>query len=293
MPQGADLSIMAALVRRAFSRCCGMAILAAVLCPGPRAAGVAPARVWAAGSPGSAKPKSGSLGPALSNLTRNGREVSVRLPSGVVTAIVNWAVDDETSCDVLRGYIEYRPGSEPQGSCAHIRFIQVAKTQQNGGADYHWQGAEEHRNLLRTSPKMGAGIEGGYYLDHEAFACTPGAPCSPYFRDYWANASESGEGFQQGGRSAAASLVDYPFGWDVMEQISLESCARCVESGEFLGCAEWGARWPLQGPRKIAPIRVRETPSKTFLAALRKFEEFYSRSRTPSKKRLRGGHPRE
>jgi hypothetical protein len=122
------------------------------------------------------------------------RQVSVPVSSGRFAAAVTWTVDDETSLDVLRGKIEYRPG---------------------------------HRGLARAL--------------------------------------------------APASLADYPFGWDVVERISLESCARCVESGEFLACAQWGARWPIQGRRSIDPIRVRQSPSKTFFAALRRFEQYYTK----------------
>jgi hypothetical protein len=195
--------------------------------------------------------------------------------SGRFAAAVTWTVDDETSLDVLRGKIEYRPGH--RGFCSNIRFIQIAKVERNGGQDYDWQGMEERRNLLRTANQARAGIKGGYFVDHEAFACEPRKPCSPYFRDSWRNPRESGDGFQLGSRSAPASLADYPFGWDVVERISLESCARCVESGEFLACAQWGARWPTQGRRSIDPIRVRRSPSKTFLAALRRFEQYYTK----------------
>jgi hypothetical protein len=198
-----------------------------------------------------------------------------------LAANVGWTVDDDTSSDVLRGHIEYRPDPAQRRSCSSIRFIQVAKTTQNGGADYNWQGQEERRNLLRTSSDNAAGIRGGYFVDHEAFACKPATPCSPYFRDHWPNSDESGDGFQRGSGSAPASLVDYPSGWETLEQISLESCARCVGNGEFLGCAEWGARWPAQGQRDIAPIRFRETPSRTFRAALREFDQFYSRPNAP------------
>ena len=120
-----------------------------------------------------------------------------------------------------------------------------------------------------------AGIKGGHFVDHKAFACVPGASCSPYFRDHWANPRESEDGFQLDGRSAPSSLVDYPFGWQILEKISLESCARCVENGKFLGCAEWGARWPIAGRRSITPITIHPKPSNTFLAALRRFEKFY------------------
>jgi len=269
---------MTALIRLVVLRSCFMAVLAAILCPTPKPVGIA-VRVSPpeSGALEPFQPASTSLSPARPSLAQETRQVSVPLRSGVVAVSVSWTVDDETSADVLRGHIEYRPIAGQCDSCSNIRFIQVAKTERNGGADYDWQGQEKHRNVLRTSSKMGAGIQGGYFVDHKAFACAPNAPCSPYFRDHWANARESADGFQLDNSSAPASLVDYPVGWDTLEQISLESCARCVESGKFLGCAEWGARWPPQGPRIIAPIRVRETPSKTFLAALRRFEKYYTR----------------
>jgi hypothetical protein len=221
------------------------------------------------------------VAPALLKLAPRARQVFIRLRSGMLAANVSWAVDDETVSDVLRGHIEYRPDARQRASCSSIRFIQVAKTTRNGGADYDWQGQEQRRNLLRTSSQTGAGIQGGYFVDHDASACAVTASCSPYFRDHWPNADESGDGFQLQWGSAPASLVDYPFGWEILEQISLESCACCVDTGEFLGCAQWGARWPEQGQRDITPIRVRETPSRTFRAALRRFDEFYTRSKLP------------
>ena len=269
--------VMAALVRSALSRFCWMAVLATILCPTPKASGVlsipsgTPAVVILP-SPRRQLPPSA---PVPDKRIPEVRQVSLRLRSGILAATVNWTVDGETSSEVLRGYVEYHPNAEEGNSCSSIRFIQVAETKQNGGADYEWQGQEQHRNLLRTSSAMGDGIQSGYFVDHKAIACTPGKPCSPYFRDSWANARESRDGFQIGGDTAPASLVDYPVGWQTLEQISLESCARCVETGQFLGCAQWGARWPLQDERSIAPINIHQSPSRTFLAALRKFEKFY------------------
>ena len=205
-----------------------------------------------------------------------GRQLAARLPHGLLVTAVGWAVDAETSLDVLRGKVEYYP-AEDGNSCSSIRFIQVAKVASNRGGDYQWQGMEEPRNFLRTSANEHDGIKGGYFVDHKAWACRNGMSCSPYFRDSWRNDSESEDGFQVDSASAAASLVDYPFGWTQMAQISLESCARCVDTGQFLGCAEWGARWPIGGQRNIDPIHVRANPSRTFLSALHRFEKFYAR----------------
>jgi hypothetical protein len=281
---------MAALVRLVLSRFCYVAVLGILFCQTPKAVGVASVQVWPPRSEAlqSPKRKAENLAAELPQFTHVGRQVSVRVASGILSATVSWAVDDETSLDVLRGRIEYRPDADSGGSCPNIRFIQIAKAERSGGLDYEWQGLEKHRNVLRTSSQMGDGIKPGYFVDHRASACVPGELCSPYFRDYWANARESRDGLQLGGRFAPASLVDYPFGWDILEQISFESCARCVESGEFLGCADWGARWPAQGRRSIASIQVRETPSRTFLAALRRFEEFYRGSElSPNSSHLR------
>jgi len=216
------------------------------------------------------------LAAARLDAAREVRQVSIGLRSGTLVASVRWAFDDETAADVLRGHISFTPDGAKCASCSRIRFVQVARTEQNGGLEYEWRGMEENRNLIRTTIHARGGILGGYFVDHKASACSPGAACSPYFRDSWANPRESGDGFQGGGSSAPASLVDYPFGWEAMQRIALESCARCVETGEFLGCAEWGAEWLPQGPRTVSPIHVREAPSPTFLAALHRFEEFYN-----------------
>jgi hypothetical protein len=257
-----------------------MAALTAVLSTAPSAVSIASVRSWSRESAATPlpKPKPGNRTPARPNSAAQAREVAIRLASGTVVATVSWTVDEEQSSDVLRGGIEYRPNADRPGSCSNIRFIQVAKAVKNGGINYDWEGMEERRNILRTSSQMGPGIRDGYFVDHKAFTCSPGGACSPYFRDHWANARESEDGYQLDGHTAPASLVDYPFGWDVLERISLESCARCVDTGQFLGCTEWGAGWPVHGPRTIAPIRVRQTPSKTFLAALQRFEKFYPTS---------------
>jgi hypothetical protein len=136
---------------------------------------------------------------------------------------------------------------------------------------------EAPRNLMRTVEKRVAGVEGGYFLDHDAFKCTAGQPCSPYYRDSWANPRESRDGFVAGGHAAVASLVDYPFGWSTFETISLEACARCVDTGRFLGCVKWGGAMPPIGARRVLPIQMSDAPSPTFLAALARFETFYAR----------------
>jgi hypothetical protein len=205
------------------------------------------------------------------------RQIAMRVRSGLVTGQVSWVVDESTSSEALRGRIEYRPDADRSCSCSKIRFVQVARVARSGGRDYDWEMGETHRNLLRTIGDPDSRVRSGYFVDHKAVGCAAGRPCSPYFRDSWANPDESRDGFQRGTQTAPASLIDYPYGWDTIEQVALESCARCVDSGEFLGCAEWGATWPGRGPREIQPIQIHQAPSETFRAALRQFEAFYAR----------------
>lgn len=70
-----------------------------------------------------------------------------------------------------------------------------------------------------TDPETGGDVLRG----HAAFQPTAGKPCSPYFRDSWANPDESQDGANYGGAAGEASLADYPFGWDSFETISLET----------------------------------------------------------------------
>lgn len=204
------------------------------------------------------------------------RRIEAHLRGGTLTADVSWVVDPETSADVLRGRIEYLPRARARSSCPSIRFVQVAKVEVSNGHDYDWQSGETNRNLIRTKSDPVSRIEAGYYVDHQAFRCVKGLPCSPYFRDYWANGDESHDGFERGRDLASASLVDYPFGWESLEEIKLESCARCAETGEYLGCARWGGKWPPVGAREVLPIAAQEAPSPTFLEAMHQFEAFYS-----------------
>lgn len=215
--------------------------------------------------------------PALEGKARV--QLSAPVHNGTVIASVGWTVDRETGADVLRGSIAYRPDSTSDGaSCQSIRFVQVARVERNGDSDYDWNNGEVNRNLIRTSANLSQGVRRGYFVDHDAFECSPGEHCSPYFRDYWPNPVESQDGSLDGRSSTQASLVDYPFGWENFESIALESCARCADDGRFLACAEWGGRWPELGDRVILPIRVHDQPSPTFVEALRRFNVFYANS---------------
>lgn len=196
------------------------------------------------------------------------------LARGIFTTEESWLTDPETGEDVLRGRMSFAPGAACP-ACRHLRIVQVARVEVKLGRDLDWGGGEANRNLIRTRQDDARGIVAGYFVDHDAFKCAPGAPCSPYFRDSWPNPDESQDGASAPSGGTAASLVDYPFGWSSFERISLESCARCADTGEFLGCVEWGGSWPAVGNRALRVPRASEAPSATFLSALSLFDSFY------------------
>jgi hypothetical protein len=193
-----------------------------------------------------------------------------RLEAGTITTEESWTTNPETGEDVLRGRVTFTP-SATTPSCRSIRFVQAARVQTSKDHDLDWDGGQQNRNLMRTKADPARGITPGYFVDHDAYKCSPGKACSPYFRDSWANPDES----QDGSSAKPASLIDYPFGWTSFESIDLESCARCADTGAFLGCAQWGGSWPATGERTLRPTSAADTPSATFNEALRLFEASY------------------
>lgn len=197
-----------------------------------------------------------------STQTTDGVQISAPVRNGRIVVTEGWMVDAETGQDVLRGSVAYKPGVHAEGAACHsIRFVQVARVERAKDSDYDWRDGETNRNLMRTSANLAEGVKKGYFVDHDAFKCTPGEQCSPYFRDYWPNAEESQDGFLRGRSITQASLVDYPYGWENFESIALESCARC-DDGQFLACVEWGGRWPGSGDRSLSPIRIQINPRR-------------------------------
>jgi hypothetical protein len=116
----------------------------------------------------------------------------------------------------------------------------------------------------------------GYFIDHDAGRCVKGTLCSFYFRDSWPIADESQDGsYIRGHRPVVSSLTDYPFGWTIIESISLETCAVCADTTQIIACMKWGATWPETGVRQIHQIEGPAEPSATFIEALTNFERFY------------------
>jgi hypothetical protein len=203
------------------------------------------------------------------------------LPRGTMSADIGWTTDRITREDVLRGKIEFTPNGEGP-SCKSIKMIQIAKVLESPDIfdDYQWDlsSGNYDRNFVRTLHNEESGITGGYFIDYLAVNCKKGEPCSPYYRDHFPNSDESQDGAEENGSIIPAAIVDYPFGWSTIYNISLEVCSVCV-SGRiitFLGCAKWGATWPLFSPRYIPPVEASRTPSQTFMRAFDNFNQYYS-----------------
>ncbi|MHB2026470.1 MAG: hypothetical protein ACYCPQ_07510 [Elusimicrobiota bacterium] len=181
---------------------------------------------------------------------------------------VHWDFDPTTTEDVLAGHLAFYPNPARAPICESIRIIQAAQVEISPANQFQWEGAETDRNLTRTKD--------GFFIDHEAANCSEGAPCSPYYRDSWSLPDESQDGYNLPDKTAKSSIADYPFGWTMFNQIMLETCARCVDSGQFLGCVEWGAHWPRIGnrPPPFTPV-ASDNPPIYFLNALRRFNAFY------------------
>jgi len=199
---------------------------------------------------------------------------SFYLQKGTATLQESWMIDSDSGSDVLRGHVEFAPNATAP-LCGVVRMVQVARVEVTPGVDYDWTSLEVVRNQIRTAANTTSGVSSGFYLDHQAGKCTPGKPCSPYFRDFWANAEESQDGVISKAKVQATSLVDYPTGWDLFQRITLETCARCTDSGAYLGCMNWGGDWPSIGVRSFLPVKGSDSPSSTFLEAVRLFNLFY------------------
>ncbi|MBM3383490.1 MAG: hypothetical protein FJY29_13795 [Betaproteobacteria bacterium] len=205
------------------------------------------------------------------------------LPKGRFSLDSRWTTVQQTAdeIDVLAGRVSFLPKQRSsKEKCGAISFIQTARVLNNRGQDFEWPQGQHARNAMRTTTR-GQKILPGYFIDHDAVLCKEGHQgCSPFFRDSWPNSEDgSQDGSILDGRSHAAVLVDYPFGWEVISSISLEACAVCRDSGEYLGCASWGGTWPPVGERFVHTPVFSEQPSATFVNALERFKNYYSRAR--------------
>ncbi len=202
-------------------------------------------------------------------------QVSEKFDYGEIRAEVAWAIND-TGGDALRGLVSFTPNSAAP-TCERLSFIQTARVRVDADTDYPWEmgSGQSHRTIIKTV--AAPGIEGGFFIDHDAGRCRPEMLCSPFYRDSWPNSDESADGASTEVEKKTATLFDAPFGWESFESIELEACAICQNPGslEVLACAHWGGRWPLTSERYILPMTMARRASPTFDDALRRFFNFY------------------
>ena len=217
------------------------------------------------------------------SLTSANQKFSHAFAKGVIAVESAWMTVQQTASDVdvLYGRVSFQPNELLQAeSCGDVSFIQIAKILDNSGKDYQWPAGQNTRNILKTKKITSAGVNAGWFVDHDDLRCKASAQtCSPYFRDSWPNEEEgSRDGKFINGSYSDAVLIDFPFGWEVISSATLEACAVCRKSEELLGCVSWGGTWPTTGDRALHDNSAGTHQSATFTSALRLFNQHYKTS---------------
>ncbi|WP_077147391.1 DUF4157 domain-containing protein [Sphingopyxis sp. KK2] len=173
----------------------------------------------------------------------------------------------------VSGTIKFTPTAQCP-KCNTIRLVQVVRVFEKPGEDYKWAGGEKNREKVKTTEDTTKGIKGNFFVDHFAAKCTEGTACSIYYRDHAPNASKSQDGSYDGTTAKAASLWDGPSG-DANDIFEFETCARCAETGAYLGCIDWGFAVDAAGKATLSATSEHLQPSATFAAAVATFNKFY------------------
>jgi hypothetical protein len=133
----------------------------------------------------------------------------------------------------------------------------------------------------RTTADAKSGVDPGYFVDHSAAAATPrtakaDAAVSPYYRDYWPNATSSQDGSKKGSAIQEASLWDFP-GWGAKGRFSFETAAKAVDTGYIYATLTWGFTIsdPAKGEVTGQYADAHFVQSSTFNAAVAAFDKFY------------------
>ena len=174
----------------------------------------------------------------------------------------------------LAGRIEFHPDPRRCPKCKSIRLVQIVRIFTKPGVPFIWTGSEAGRENVKTKEDRKKGIEGGYFIDHESADCAKGAGCGIYYRDHFTNAMLSQDGSNDGRTAVHASLFDAPAG-NADDIFEFETCARCHDTGKFLGCVDWGFTVDPQGNVTQSPAYRYKGPSATFADALKTFNSYY------------------
>ncbi|HKH50006.1 MAG TPA: DUF4157 domain-containing protein [Thermoanaerobaculia bacterium] len=172
------------------------------------------------------------------------------------------------------GSIEFFPDPKTCPKCKLIRLVQVVRVLDNKGSPHVFEGSEEGREKVKTKEDKKKGIQKGFFVDHFAAKCSKGKGCSIYYRDHAPNAAKSQDGSNDGTTAVKASLWDRP-SRPPEYLFEFETCARCHDTGEYLGCVDWG--FSSDASSKVTVTRPFEhgAPSSTFEAAAAMFNKYY------------------
>jgi hypothetical protein len=179
-----------------------------------------------------------------------------------------------------QGTIKFTP--QPRAARSNkLRLLQIVKTTTGGPSapDYTWGGGESRRNQAMTRADAGKGVEGGYFVDHQAASATPrskatDANVSPYYRDYWANSSQSQDGWIKSDTDIQpCSLWDFPSD-SADGSFLFETAAKGEDNGLVYGTIKW--QFTIQSSKIInESYSVHDGQSATFDAAVNQFNETY------------------
>lgn len=164
----------------------------------------------------------------------------------------------------------------------NIRLLQIVRDEDlDTGKDYVWTGGEANRNKMMTAADATTGVQAGYFVDHSAAAASPRTAkadpaVSPYYRDYWPNASSSQDGSKAGKTVKEASLWDYP-GSSGKRKFTFETAAKATDTGYIYATLTWGFTIsdPAKGTVTAEHASANYAQSSTFNAAVKAFDEFY------------------
>lgn len=197
------------------------------------------------------------------------------------------------------GTVKFTPNDKAPNS-DNIRLLQIVRVgdttgiSTKAGNPWEYGGAEADRNKVRTSEDTSKGILGGFFIDHSAAIANPrtkksDAVVSPYYRDYWPNATASQDGHKKSKSDIKhASLWDRP-GHNAPVKYDFETSAKSTDTGTWYGSALWGFEIYLD--KDIPKIKgeyksFNDNRGATTDAAIEKFNEFYKNpgtSKAPTK----------
>lgn len=195
----------------------------------------------------------------------------------------------------LAGKITFTPSAtSPQGT--NIKLLQVSRLTIKGGAqEYTWKGDEAQREQAKTTQDLTTGVEGGYFVDTSYKPYTPRQQAtdpaiSPYYIDLAKGGTQGGQaGYHDNTQNPAikdATLEDEP-SIEVPGYFYYETTAKDVNTGTVYGGVLWsfevsqvagfthGVLDHNKAKVQHETAKVLDTPTKTFNAAVTKFDEYF------------------